>query len=71
MQHVLQNGLTSGMSAVSGMHKHKKPNPVSKDFDGLATVVPDDWIPDAEKGVIYKGKNGDVHAPLISIEAWP
>ena len=59
------------MSAVSGLHTHRKPNPVSKDFDGLATVVPKDWIPDGKRRVVYKGKNGDVHAPLLCIGAWP
>ncbi|KAJ4350493.1 uncharacterized protein N0V89_009114 [Didymosphaeria variabile] len=58
------------MSAVSGGHVQKKPNPVPKDFDGLATVVPEDWIPSADRRITYKGKHGDVQAPLISIGAW-
>lgn len=71
MQHALQTGLATGMSAVSGVHAYRKPNPVSKDFDGLATVVPKDWIPDRSRRVTYKGKNGDVQAPLLCIGAWP
>lgn len=72
MQHVLQAGLTSGMSAVSGIHSggHTKPNRVDPSFDGLATVMPEDWVPTADKKVVYKGKFKDVHAPLISIGAW-
>lgn len=72
MQHVLQAGLSSGMSAVSGIHtgNHTKPNPVNPSFDGLATVMPEDWIPTADTKVIYKGKNGDVHAPPLCIGAW-
>ena len=73
MQHVLQAGLSSGMSAVTGIHsgKHTKPNPVDPSFDGLAAVMPVDWIPTADKKVTYKGKNGDVHAPQLCIGAWP
>jgi aryl-alcohol dehydrogenase-like predicted oxidoreductase len=69
MQHVLQKGLSAGMSAVSGIH-HKKPNAVAADHDGLAIVLPETWTPTAETLVTYKGKNGDVTAPLISIGAW-
>jgi aryl-alcohol dehydrogenase-like predicted oxidoreductase len=71
MQHVLQTGLSAGMSSVSGIHKSNKPNAVSKDFDGLATVVPQDWIPSNETRITYKGKNSNVQASLISIGAWP
>jgi aryl-alcohol dehydrogenase-like predicted oxidoreductase len=70
MQHVLQKGLSSGMSAVAGAHVHKKPNAIPKDFNGLATVMPQDWTPTGQTRVIYKGKNGDVHAPTIAIGAW-
>jgi aryl-alcohol dehydrogenase-like predicted oxidoreductase len=75
MQHVLQTGLASGMSAVSGIHsgKHTKPNPVrdsNPSFNGLATVMPQDWTPQATPNVVYKGKNGDVHAPPLCIGAW-
>jgi len=71
MQHVLQSGLASGMSAVSGAHIHKKPNTAPKDFDGLAAVMPEDWIPQGTTRVTYKGKNDDVRAPLLCIGAWP
>lgn len=76
MQHVLQAGLSSGMSAVSGIHSgsHVKPNPVRESnpsFDGLATVIPENEIPSAKNLVTYKGKNGNVQAPPLSIGAWP
>jgi aryl-alcohol dehydrogenase-like predicted oxidoreductase len=75
MQHVLQAGLSSGMSAVTGIHsgKHVKPNPVREShpsFDGLAAVMPQDWTPQGTPSVVYKGKNGDVHAPPFCIGAW-
>tara|TARA_R110002003_G_scaffold325_4_gene18788 strand:+ start:12741 stop:13862 length:1122 start_codon:yes stop_codon:yes gene_type:complete len=75
MQHVLQAGLSSGMSAVSGVHtgKHTKPNPVREtqpSFDGLAAIMPDDWIPEGTPNAVYKGKNGDVRAPPICTGAW-
>jgi len=72
MQHVLQAGLSSGMSAVSGIHtgKHTKPNHVPPSFDGLAAVKPQDWVPTGDMRVTYKGKNGDVQASTICIGAW-
>ncbi|KAK3710956.1 hypothetical protein LTR37_009977 [Vermiconidia calcicola] len=72
MQHVLQAGLSSGMSAVSGIHTgdHAKPNPVNPSFNGLANVMPEDWIPTGDTKVRYKGKNGDIYAPPFSIGAW-
>lgn len=70
MQHILQTGLSAGMSSVSGIHK-SKPNPITKDFDGLAAVMPESWVPREDTRVTYKGKTGDVSASLISIGAWP
>ncbi|RMZ67611.1 alcohol dehydrogenase [Pyrenophora seminiperda CCB06] len=72
MQHILQAGLSAGMSAVSGLHtgKHTKPNPIDPSFDGLAAAMPQDWIPSASQKVIYKGKTSDVHAPPLCIGAW-
>lgn len=72
MQHVLQTGLSAGMSAVSGLHRgsHTKPNPVDPSFDGLAAVMPQEWIPTSDTKVIYKGKNVDVLAPPLCIGAW-
>lgn len=72
MQHVLQTGLSSGMSAVSGIHsgQHNKSKPVDPSFDGLAAVMPQDWVPTGDTRVTYKGKNGDVHASTLCIGAW-
>ncbi|KAF2024501.1 Aldo/keto reductase [Setomelanomma holmii] len=64
MQHVLQAGLSTGMSA---------PNPVrdtNPSFDGLATLMPQGWLPRGKPSVVYRGKNGDVHAPPVAIGAW-
>jgi aryl-alcohol dehydrogenase-like predicted oxidoreductase len=60
------------MSAVSGLHsgQHAKPNPVDPSFDGLAAVMPEDWIPTADTKVTYKGKNENVVAPPLCIGAW-
>lgn len=72
MQHVLQAGLSSGMSAVSGIHSgsHTKPNPVDPSFDGLAAVMPEDWAPTASTKVTYKGKTSNVQALPFCIGAW-
>ncbi|KAF1960910.1 Aldo/keto reductase [Byssothecium circinans] len=61
VQNTLQNGLSAGISAVSGAHVHRKPNSVPKDFDGLATVMPQDWMLTGKTRVTYKGKNGEKH----------
>lgn len=76
MQHVLQAGLSSGMSATSGIHNvsQAKPNPVRETkpgFDGLATVIPESETPSARNLVTYKGKYKNVQAPPLCIGAWP
>lgn len=76
MQHVLQAGLSSGMSAVSGLHTggHVKPNPVrdtNPTFDGLASIIPESETPSVRNLVTYRGKNGNVQAPPLCIGAWP
>lgn len=75
MQKVLQTGLASGMSAVSGIHTgdHARPKPVREtnpSFDGLAAVIPESEIPSARNLVTYRGKNGNVQAPPLCIGAW-
>ncbi|KAF2200684.1 Aldo/keto reductase [Delitschia confertaspora ATCC 74209] len=60
------------MSAVSGIHGAKKPNPVIAEKDtNLEFVQPKNWIPSKNTLITYKGKNGDVHAPPFVIGAWP
>jgi aryl-alcohol dehydrogenase-like predicted oxidoreductase len=73
MQHVLQSGLSAGMSATEGVNTaihQKKPNPVPPEFDGLASVMPLHWKPTSETRVTYRGKIRDVHAPPIIVGAW-
>ncbi|CAI6342507.1 unnamed protein product [Periconia digitata] len=70
MQKKLQSGLQSGMSAVSGIHKNRKPNYVAEDFDGLAAVTPQDWTPTSSEQITYRGKNGSVQVPNLCIGAW-
>lgn len=70
MQHVLQAGLTAGMSATEGIHSNK-PSRVGEDFDGLAAVLPQDFVPTAETKVTMRGKKENVQAPWLSIGAWP
>ncbi|KAK5156805.1 hypothetical protein LTR04_005581 [Oleoguttula sp. CCFEE 6159] len=69
MQHVLQTGLSAGMSAVSGFHSNKPPK-VDPSFDGLKAVLPESFVPTAETKVTLRGKNGNVEAPYMSIGAW-
>lgn len=70
-QKVLQAGLASGMSAVSGFHSDK-PQKLPEDHDGLKHVLDDSFTPSLESRKVLRGPNGqDVHIPLISWGAWP
>lgn len=71
MQHILQNGLKAGLSATSGFHSKKGgEKSVSSDHDGLAYVLPDDFIPTPETRITLKGAQHDVQVPWISWGAW-
>ncbi|KAF2998235.1 hypothetical protein E8E13_005706 [Curvularia kusanoi] len=64
MQHVLQAGLSTGMSATDGIHtgEHVRPNPAREThprFDGLASVIPENQVPSARDLVTYRGKYMD------------
>ena len=70
-QHVLQAGLASGMSAISGIHS-TKPTKAPSDFDGLAQLLPQCFVPTAESKITLKGVKGDdVKVPYMAIGAWP
>ncbi|KAK3619657.1 hypothetical protein LTR56_023880 [Elasticomyces elasticus] len=71
MQHVLQTGLSAGLSAVSGFHSSKPPA-VPKDHDDTQDRMPASFVPKGfpESKVTYRGKNSNVDAPWISIGAW-
>lgn len=69
-QKVLQAGLSSGMSAVSGFHS-SKPKSLDPSYDGLKHVVPDTFIPQLDTRYTLRGKNGKhVGIPLLSWGAW-
>lgn len=69
-QKILQAGLSSGMSAVSGFHS-SKPKHLDSSYDGLKHVVPDSFTPQLHTRYTLQGKNGkDVQIPLISWGAW-
>ncbi|KAK5320265.1 hypothetical protein LTR70_004628 [Exophiala xenobiotica] len=69
-QKILQAGLSSGMSAVSGFHS-SKPKHLDSSYDGLKHVVPDSFTPQLDTRYTLQGKNGkDVQIPLISWGAW-
>ncbi|KAK3670745.1 hypothetical protein LTR78_009437 [Recurvomyces mirabilis] len=72
MQHVLQAGLSAGMSATSGFHS-SKPNAMPKDHNNAQDLTPSSFVPDVlPRGhVTYRGKKHNVEAPWISIGAWP
>lgn len=69
MQHVLQAGLAAGMSATEGFHS-SKPTHVDPSFDGLKSVMPQDFVPTKDGRVTFKGAKGDVRASYLSIGAW-
>lgn len=69
-QKILQAGLTSGMSAVSGFHS-SKPEPLPEDYDGLQHVIPDSVVPQLDTRYTLRGKDGkDVQVPVICWGAW-
>jgi aryl-alcohol dehydrogenase-like predicted oxidoreductase len=70
MQHILQAGLSSGMSATEGIHS-KKPHKVDPGFDGFKYVLPQSFVPDLQsRQVTFRGANGDVKAPYMIWGAW-
>ena len=69
-QKILQAGLSSGMSAVSGFHS-SKPKSLDPSYDGLKHVVPDSFVPQLDTRYTFRGKNGqDIQVPLIIWGAW-
>ena len=70
-QLVVQTGLASGMSAVSGLNYTSKPNKVDPSFDGLSHVLPQSLVPTPNSRLILKATQGDVQVPYIFIGAWP
>jgi hypothetical protein len=73
-QKILQGALSSGFSAVSGIHKSgssKQPDYVDPSYDGLQHVLPEDWIPRAQEiKYVLRGKYESVEVPLLSWGAW-
>lgn len=70
MQHILQKGLSAGLSATSGFHS-KKPTAVPEDHDGFQDLTSSDFIPTRDTRETYHGKTGNVEIPRIAIGAWP
>ena len=68
-QHILQAGLSAGMSATAGIHR-SNPKPVDPSFDDLQYVLPQSFVPTHESRITFRGKRGDVLAPVISWGAW-
>ena len=68
-QHILQAGLTAGMSATAGVHSKSK-IAVDGGVDSLEDVLPQSFVPTSESKISFRGKNGDVHAPYIAWGAW-
>ncbi|KAM0804890.1 hypothetical protein BDR22DRAFT_885558 [Usnea florida] len=59
------------MSAVSGIDS-SKPTEAPSDFDGLAHLLPQSFVPTAESKITPKGAEGDdVKVPTMAIGAWP
>ncbi|KAI9838262.1 MAG: hypothetical protein M1819_005530 [Sarea resinae] len=70
MQHVLQGGLSAGMSATEAFHS-SKPNPVDPSFDGTAAILPASYIPSADKTITLRGAKKSIKAPHMTWGAWP
>ena len=69
-QHVLQAGLSSGLSATLGVHSKAK-NGVDPSLDGTRHHQPQDFIPTTESRLTFHGKNGTkVQFPYLSCGAW-
>lgn len=69
MQHVLQTGLSAGLSAVSGIHG-KELQGVDPSFDNHKHILPLDFVPNRESRLTLRGKTHNVHVPYISWGAW-
>lgn len=69
MQHVLQAGLSAGLSATAGIHSNK-PNKVDPSFDGTKSLLPESWVPEQTTRITYKGKHQNVEVPVMSWGAW-
>lgn len=72
MQHALQAGLASGLSATSGFHS-SKPNPIPEGHDHSRDLTPSDFVPGpvSQTKVTYRGKKSNVDASWLCIGAWP
>jgi len=68
-QHIRQAGLAAGMSATAGVHS-SKPKPVDPSVDDLKYVLPPSFVPTNESRIAFRGKHGNVPAPVISWGAW-
>jgi len=69
MQSILQAGLSSGLSAVSGFHSNKL-NRVDPKFDGSKAILPLNQVPTFDSRITIKAKYGDVKVPYLSWGAW-
>lgn len=67
-QHVLQAGLSAGMSATAGIHD-SKPNNVNPPSKDNATLR-QSFVPTTETRITFRGKHGDVPTPAIAWGAW-
>jgi len=68
-QHILQTGLSAGMSATSGIHRSKQ-NGVDPSFDGLQYVLPESFMPTTSSKYTLRGKKSNVEVPLICWGGW-
>ena len=68
---MLQAGLSSGMAATTGLNNSNRPPPVEAGFDGLAHVLPQNFVPEKSSRITLKGKKEDVKASYLCIGGWP
>lgn len=69
MDKVLQTGLATGMSAVSGIHS-SKPKPVGPSLAGK-NVLPQDFVPGPKDRHTVPSPKWDIKASYVCIGAWP
>lgn len=68
MQHVLQAGLSAGMSATDGIHKAEL-IPVDPSYHGTQ-VLSQGFVPNKTTCVTLRGRQGNISAPKMNIGAW-
>ena len=68
-QHILQAGLSAGMSATDGIHSSNITR-VDRKFDGLKHVLPQSVVPTGQSRLTMRAAKGNIEVRYMSIGAW-